>query len=190
MSDCNPIHQRTIVFISHDLDEAMRIGDRIAIMQGGVVVQVGTPDEILKKPANDYVRSFFKGVDVSHVFTAGDIARRTQVTLIKKGTSEGLLSGLQLLKDNDRDFGYVIDKENHFVGVVSADSLYRVIHQDETLDQAMLSDVEPIAQDTSINEIIGAVAQAPCPVPIISDQHKYLGCISKALLLETLDREA
>ncbi|MRE52036.1 glycine betaine/L-proline ABC transporter ATP-binding protein, partial [Escherichia coli] len=51
--------QRTIVFISHDLDEAMRIGDRIAIMQGGVVVQIGTPDEILNNPANDYVRTFF-----------------------------------------------------------------------------------------------------------------------------------
>lgn len=49
-------HQRTIVFISHDLDEAMRIGDRIAIMQNGEVVQVGTPDEILNNPANDYVR--------------------------------------------------------------------------------------------------------------------------------------
>ena len=53
-------HQRTVVFISHDLDEAMRIGDRIAIMQGGEVVQVGTPDDILHNPANDYVRSFFK----------------------------------------------------------------------------------------------------------------------------------
>lgn len=57
--------QRTIVFISHDLDEAMRIGDRIAIMQGGVVVQIGTPDEILNNPANDYVRTFFRGVDIS-----------------------------------------------------------------------------------------------------------------------------
>lgn len=58
-------HQRTIVFISHDLDEAMRIGDRIAIMQNGEVVQVGTPDEILNNPANDYVRTFFRGVDIS-----------------------------------------------------------------------------------------------------------------------------
>ncbi|KZZ17311.1 glycine betaine/L-proline ABC transporter ATP-binding protein, partial [Oleiphilus sp. HI0079] len=77
-------HQRTIIFISHDLDEAMRIGDRIAIMQGGEVVQVGAPDDILHNPANDYVRSFFRGVDVSNVFTAGDIAQKKQVTLIKK----------------------------------------------------------------------------------------------------------
>jgi len=184
------IYQRTIVFISHDLDEAMRIGDRIAIMQGGVVVQVGTPDEILKKPANDYVRSFFKGVDVSHVFSAGDIAHLTEVTLIRKGSSEGLRSGLQQLKDNDRDFGYVIDKDNNFIGVVSADSLYRVIHQNEKLDQAMLSRITPVTKDTPIHEIIGIVAKASCAVPVITDQQKYLGCISKTLLLETLDREA
>ena len=77
-------HQRTIVFISHDLDEAMRIGDRIAIMQNGEVVQVGTPDEILNNPANDYVRTFFRGVDISHVFSAKDIARRTPNGIIRK----------------------------------------------------------------------------------------------------------
>src|SRR5690606_12203810 len=67
-------HARTIVFITHDLDEAMRIGDRIAIMQGGVIVQIGTPEEIVQSPANDYVRSFFHGVDVTRVFCAGDAA--------------------------------------------------------------------------------------------------------------------
>lgn len=76
-------HQRTIVFISHDLDEAMRIGDRIAIMQGGEVVQVGTPEDILNNPANDYVRTFFRGVDISQVFSAKDIARR-RGALIRK----------------------------------------------------------------------------------------------------------
>ena len=57
--------QRTIIFISHDLDEAMRIGDRIAIMQDGVIIQVGTPDKILNNPVNDYVKTFFRGVDIS-----------------------------------------------------------------------------------------------------------------------------
>ena len=69
-------HKRTIVFISHDLDEAMRIGDRIAIMHDGRVVQVGAPEEILKNPADDYVSSFFRGVDVSTVLSTGDIASK------------------------------------------------------------------------------------------------------------------
>mgnify|MGYP006422787211 CR=1 FL=1 len=67
---------RTIVFISHDLDEAMRIGDRIAVMESGRIVQIARPQEIVTNPANEYVRSFFKGVDVSGVFSAGDICRR------------------------------------------------------------------------------------------------------------------
>ncbi len=76
------IRRRTIVFISHDLDEAMRIGDRIAIMKDGHVVQVGTPDEILRNPANDYVRNFVRGVDAAAVFKAGDIARK-RLTVVR-----------------------------------------------------------------------------------------------------------
>jgi glycine betaine/proline transport system ATP-binding protein len=66
-------HARTVVFISHDLDEALRIGDRIAVMQDGRIVQVATPKDILRRPANDYVRAFFRGVDVSKALTAADI---------------------------------------------------------------------------------------------------------------------
>ena len=183
-------HQRTVVFISHDLDEAMRIGDRIAIMQGGEVVQVGTPDDILHNPANDYVRSFFKGVDVSNVFSAKDIASKSRLTLIKKDSSEGLRTGLQLLNEHDRDYGYVIDKSNRFLGVVSANSLHDVIKNKQTLVEAMIDDIQPIAADTSIGDIISIVAHSPCAVPVIDDQQKYVGVISKARLLETLDKEA
>lgn len=182
-------HQRTVVFISHDLDEAMRIGDRIAIMQGGEVVQVGTPDDILNNPANDYVRSFFKGVDVSNVFSAKDIAYKSKITLIKKDSSEGLRSGLQLLNDHERDFGYVVDKHNQFLGVVSASSLHDVIKKKQTLAEAIIGDVEAIPADTPIRDIISWVAQAPCAVPVIDDHQKYVGVITKARLLETLDRE-
>ena len=99
-------HQRTIVFISHDLDEAMRIGDRIAIMQNGEVVQIGTPDEILNNPANDYVRTFFRGVDISQVFSAKDIARRTPVGLIRKTPGFGPRSAIKLLQDEDREYRF------------------------------------------------------------------------------------
>lgn len=70
-------YERTIVFISHDLDEALRIGDRIAIMEGGRVVQVGTTEEILQNPADYYVLAFFRGVDPTGVISSGDIVRDT-----------------------------------------------------------------------------------------------------------------
>ncbi|MCS4506081.1 betaine/proline/choline family ABC transporter ATP-binding protein, partial [Arhodomonas aquaeolei] len=115
-------HKRTVVFISHDLDEAMRIGDRIAIMQGGFVVQVGTPEEIVSNPANDYVRSFFYGVDVSQVYTAGDIANRKQVTVIER-PGMNINAALERMRQHDRDVAVVIDRNRTYQGTVSMDSL-------------------------------------------------------------------
>ncbi len=113
--------KRTIIFISHDLDEAMRIGDRIAVMEGGRVVQIGTPDEILKNPADDYVKSFFRGVDLSNVLSTREIASKQQVTVYDR---EGNVRGaLKRLADADRNFAYVLDKRQRFQGVVSSASL-------------------------------------------------------------------
>lgn len=180
-------HSRTVVFISHDLDEAMRIGDRIAIMQGGVIVQIGTPDEILHEPANDYVRSFFRGVDVGGIFTAGHIATKSNVTVIRKEDGGGTAMALQRLHDYDREYGYVLNKANQLQGVVSLKSLRQQDKQKGPLDNALLDHIPVIAEETPLNEIIGEVAKAPCPLPVTNDKGKYLGTISKAILLEALD---
>lgn len=182
-------HQRTIVFISHDLDEAMRIGDRIAIMQGGEVIQVGTPDEILNNPANDYVRAFFRGVDVSHVFSAKDIAQRRPVTLIRKTHGFGPRSALQLLREEDRDYGYVVERGEKFIGVVSIDSLKQALAAKQTLDDALLDTPFPVPADMPLSELISLVAQAPCAVPVVGENNNYIGIISKAMLLQALDKE-
>lgn len=181
--------KRTIVFISHDLDEAVRIGDRIAIMQGGEVVQVGTPDDIINNPANDYVRSFFRGVDVSTVLSAKDVARRTQQTLIKKTSDTGISSSLQLLKDSDREYGYVVDASNHFIGIVSTDSLKQAKQDKLSIDAALLSEPKTIHADTPLGELISDVAQSACSPAVINDQGDFLGVISKTFLLEALDRQ-
>ncbi|HDZ8913219.1 TPA: glycine betaine/L-proline ABC transporter ATP-binding protein ProV [Aeromonas hydrophila] len=180
--------QRTIVFISHDLDEAMRIGDRIAIMQDGQLVQVGTPDEILNQPANDYVRAFFRGVDLANVFSARDVASRKQMPLIKKHTTDGPGNALRQLKEQEREFGYVVDRRRRFIGVVSVESLGQAVRAKGSLEQALLADIQPILADTALNELISQVAAAPCQVPVVEEDDTYLGLISKANLLNTLDR--
>ncbi|GAA3578525.1 MULTISPECIES: glycine betaine/L-proline ABC transporter ATP-binding protein ProV [Marinobacter] len=179
---------RTVIFISHDLDEAMRIGDRIAIMEGGRVVQVGTPDEILKNPADDYVRSFFRGVDKSTVFTAADAARRKQVTVIER-EGAGVPAALERLRQNERDFGYVIDRQQRYQGTISLDSLLAAEKNGGSLNSAFLSEVEALKGNSSLHDIIGTVAAAPCGLPVTDDNGTYLGVISKASLLQALDRE-
>ncbi|WP_315709541.1 glycine betaine/L-proline ABC transporter ATP-binding protein ProV [Brenneria uluponensis] len=181
--------QRTIVFISHDLDEAMRIGDRIAIMHSGEVIQVGTPDEILNNPANNYVRSFFRGVDISHVFSAKDIARRRPVAIIRKTPGVGPRSALQILQEEDRDYGYVLERGQKFIGIVSIESLKKALKEQQPLEQALLSVPAPVAADMSLNDLISQVAQSPCAVPVIGENNEYIGIISKGMLLQALDKE-
>ena len=183
-------HQRTIVFISHDLDEAMRIGDRIAIMEGGRVVQVGTPEEVLQKPANDYVEAFFRGVDPTNILTAGDIARHTQVTLIRH-PGDGPRAGLQRLINHDRDFGYVLDADRKYLGVVSADSLKEFINDGEgskDITKAFLTEAKPASASDSMQDILPEVTARPWPIPILDESGRYLGVISKTVFLRTLQR--
>ncbi|AYD04082.1 glycine betaine/L-proline ABC transporter ATP-binding protein ProV [Neorhizobium sp. NCHU2750] len=180
---------RTIVFVSHDLDEAMRIGDRICIMQNGNVIQVGTPDEIVMSPANDYVRSFFRNVDVSQVFKAGDVARKTQITIIERqGTTAA--AALERMKNFDREYAIILGRDKTYHGVVSQTSLVDKIRSKaaDPYRGAFLPDIEPIPADEPLSNVLGKVAASPWPVPVIDESKRYLGSISKSTLLETLDR--
>lgn len=180
---------RTVIFVSHDLDEAMRIGDRICIMQHGKVVQVGTPDEIVSKPANDYVRSFFRNVDVSQVFKAGDIARRTQLTIIdRQGVS--VAAALEQMEQSGRDVAIVIGRDRRYHGMVSQDALIEKVKARvaEPYRDAFLQEVQPIASAESVSNVLGRVAESRWPVPVVDELGRYVGSISKSSLLETLDR--
>ena len=182
-------NRRTIVFISHDLDEAMRIGDRIAIMQGGRVVQVGTPEEIVTQPANEYVRSFFYGVDVTRVFSAGDLADRRQVMVFDRpGTS--LHAALERLHANNRDLGVVLDTDQRYQGTVTADSLRQAMDGggDGGIRSAFLESVASIAADTPLNEVVTQSARTGYPLPVIDTDGRYVGSVSRTAVLKTLDR--
>ena len=181
--------ERTVVFISHDLDEAMRIGDRIAIMQGGAVVQVGTPEEIVSRPANDYVRSFFYGVDVSQVFSAGDIADQQQVTVIER-PGVNVRAALDRLRRHGREFGVVLDRDRRYLGAVSAESLSKQLHGDgePDFDAALLADAEPVNRDTSLSDLVGRSAECHHPLIVVDGDGRYVGAVTKTTILQTLDR--
>ncbi|WP_137916884.1 glycine betaine/L-proline ABC transporter ATP-binding protein ProV [Hydrogenophaga sp. 2FB] len=186
------VKRRTIVFISHDLDEAMRIGDRIAIMKDGQVVQVGTPEDILRQPADDYVRNFVRGVDAAAVFKAGDIARQTQV-VVSEHPNRGARAALKQLEDKDRDWAYVVSPEQRYLGVVSADSLRNALQDHEGplgLSRAYLPDVQVVHAAHPVADLFGQAAQASYPLPVVDATGRYCGAISKNTLLKFLDRAA
>ncbi|QTD45159.1 glycine betaine/L-proline ABC transporter ATP-binding protein ProV [Ottowia testudinis] len=183
------IKRRTIVFISHDLDEAMRIGDHIAIMKDGQVVQVGTPEEILRRPADDYVRQFVRGVDQAAVFKAGDIARKTQVE-VSESPTRGCRPALKRLQDQDREWAYVVDPAHRYLGAVSADSLRAALHGHEGtlgLKHAFVPAVAPVPADTPITELYRLMVAQPAPLPVVASDGRFLGTVSKNRLLTFLD---
>lgn len=183
--------RRTIVFISHDLDEAMRIGDRIAIMKDGQVVQVGTPDEILRCPADDYVRSFVRGVDAAAVFKAGDIVRQA-LTVVSAHEDRGCRAALRILEDSDREYAYVLASDKRLLGVVSSQSLREALHGHHGplgLRHAFLPGAQPVSADTPVADLFGPMSTAPCPLPVVTEAGKYLGVVSRTGVMRFLDRD-
>jgi glycine betaine/proline transport system ATP-binding protein len=179
--------ERTVIFISHDLHEAIRIGDRIAIMEGGRIVQIGTPDDILRNPADQYVQAFFRGVDPTTVFSVGDVARKNQVTILRHKYASPRAT-LERLQEEDREFAYVLSRDRRFQGVVSIDSLREAI-ENEAKDIASLyiPEIEPVQADTPLQEVLTVVRKYPCPVPVVDKDNVYAGVVSKNRFLRTIE---
>jgi glycine betaine/proline transport system ATP-binding protein len=182
-------HKRTIVFVSHDLDEAFRIGDRVAIMEGGRVVQVGDPHQIARNPANDYVRAFFRGVDLTRHLTVGDIARTDQVPVfpVPDDLPAEFGAAIEHLRSIKRHYGFLVDAAHHLVGVVSIESLSRCLGQSRpSVADALLSHVPALAGASPFREVLGQVARNPHPFPVVDGDGVYVGAVTQTILLERL----
>jgi glycine betaine/proline transport system ATP-binding protein len=177
---------RTVVFISHDLDEAMRIGDRIAIMQDGRIIQIGTPEEILQHPADDYVASFFEGVDPGTVLSAGDIASREGYAeaIMEEATAAALR---EEMRRREADFVHVISREGRYCGTVMASDLSS-ISDDDDIARVLSGRDSGLDSEAEINHIIPAVADSSYDLPVIDSKGQYLGAVSDRALLKALQR--
>jgi glycine betaine/proline transport system ATP-binding protein len=178
---------RTVLFVSHDLDEAMHIGDRIAIMEGGRVLQIGTGQQILDHPKDEYVRSFFGGVDVSNVYQARNIASRELATVIREPIG-GVDGALERMRASEHDYGYMESRDGHFLGIVSEDSLARAAHSDSVDLEGSFLPIDPVPANTSVDDLIDLLGQSSAPLPVVDRRGRFLGIVSKSMLLETLRR--
>ena len=184
--------KRTIVFVSHDLDEALRIGNRICIMEGGRVVQVGTSDDILQRPADDYVKAFFNGVDTNKYLTAKDVAQKEQVTIFERpdDPANGFSAALERMRMYDRVYAFVLDEQHKVLGVVSAESLLASANKKGCkLRDAILPGKSAIPGNMPLNEVMRKVVEYACPLPVIDENGEYIGAITKTVLLRKLCKE-
>lgn len=173
--------QKTIIFITHDLDEALRIGDRITIMKDGAIVQIGTPEEILTNPENEYVERFVEDVDRSKVFTAGHVMRRPETVNAEK---DGPRVAMQRMKETGISSIYVTNRKKELLGIVSAEQASKA-SKDASLLDIMESDVPTVHPDTPLHELFDVVSTSPIPVAVI-DEGQLKGIIIRGAVLAAL----
>ncbi|WP_298184821.1 glycine betaine/L-proline ABC transporter ATP-binding protein ProV [uncultured Pseudomonas sp.] len=190
--DLQKEHQRTIIFVSHDIEEAMRIGTRIGIMEGGKLVQVGTPQELVDHPANDYVRNFFDTVDTSRYLTAGQIMTDTVPLYGHDGEAPDAAQICQDLQEQDQHYAFIVNENNEFQGSISLEKIALMVNGDATqpLQNDALLQVEPLSHDMPLEQVIERVVETDGPVPVVDEDGQYSGSISKGRLLSRMQGES
>lgn len=173
---------KTIVFITHDLDEALRIGDRIALMKDGNIVQIGTPEEILMSPSNEYVERFVEDVDFSKVLTAGHIMKRAETVQIEKGPRVALT----LMKNLGISSIYVVDKKNHLLGAVTAPMAREAFDQGISLHEVINRDITTVPKETLLIDMFDAVSSAVIPIAVVDEHRRMKGIVIKGALIGAL----
>ncbi|SDC56482.1 quaternary amine ABC transporter ATP-binding protein [Shouchella lonarensis] len=175
--------QKTIIFITHDLDEALRIGDRIMIMKDGAIMQIGTPEDILTHPKNDYVARFVEDVDRSKVFTAGSVMIRPETVRMEK---DGPRVALQRMRDAGISSIYVTKRNKEIVGFVHANEVSELIRLgNNRLDEVIHTDVPHVSEDTPINELMDQLSVSAVPLVVVKD-NKLQGIIVRSAVLGAL----
>lgn len=174
--------KKTIIFITHDLDEALRIGDKIALMKDGVIVQIGTPDEILIKPATPYVEKFIEDVDLSKVLTAAHVMRKPATITLERGPRVAL----QLMKEQGVSSLYVTDKGKKLLGVITAELASAALKENLSIGDILIKEVPTIDSATPINELFEPMAASSIPLAVTDDTNRLLGIVIRGAVFAAL----
>lgn len=177
--------QKTIVFITHDLDEALRIGDRIALMKDGEIVQIGTPEEILMSPATHYVEKFVEDVDRTKVLTAEMIMKKTATVV--NYPKDGPRVALHNMKENDISSIFAVDKQHRLIGIVMAeDALQAVENSEKNLESIIKKDVPTALPDTPLKELFSLMTGKNLPLAVVDEDNKLKGIIVRGAVMAKL----
>ena len=181
--DLQAEHERTIIFITHDLNEALRIGDRIAIRADGQIMQIGTGEEILTNPANDFVREFVEDVDRSKVLTAQNIMTTPLTTNID---IDGPTVALNRMKKEEVSMLLAVDRKRHLKGSLTAEAARDARKQHQALAEVIDKNVRKVTQETLITDIFPLIYDSPAPLAVVDDKDKLVGVIIKGRVIEAL----
>ncbi|WP_284139533.1 glycine betaine/L-proline ABC transporter ATP-binding protein [Virgibacillus sp. LDC-1] len=178
--------QKTIIFITHDVNEAFKLGDRVAVMKDGRVVQVGTPEEIIEQPANQYISEFIKDIDRSKVFQAEHIMIKPNALVSMK---DGINVAIKEMKENGISSVFVVDRQRHVKGIVTIDDAVKGIKDKKTLEDILCQDFMVVEKEAYINDIIPKALESKYPLAVVNEENKLVGFILRVHVLSGLVSE-
>nr|WP_303715081.1 glycine betaine/L-proline ABC transporter ATP-binding protein [Methanoculleus marisnigri] len=177
---------KTIIFVTHDLDEALKLGDRIALMKDGAIVQIGTPEEILTNPENAYVEKFVADVDLTRVLSASDVMRRPEPVA---QCTAGPRVALHLMEEHDIPGIFVVTRQRLLRGRVTLDDAAEAVKKGKQMTDILITDIPIVAPGASLGDIISLIVESPYPVAVVDDTGRLRGVISRGAILAALARK-
>lgn len=172
--------QKTIIFITHDLDEALRIGDRIALMRDGKIMQIGTGEEILTHPANDFVREFTEDIDRSKVLTAENIM---EPALISNVETDGPNVALQRMRKEEVSMLLAVDRKRHLKGSLTAEKALDARKNEKPLREVVEENVRKIQKDTLVTDIFDMIYHSPAPLAVVDEEDRVVGVVVRGSVI-------
>ena len=175
--------QKTVIFITHDIDEAFKLGDTVAIMRDGKVIQVDTPEQMSSHPADDYVREFTGSADKSKVTTVRNIMI-TPSSLVR--LTEGPEHAIQEMRKNALSTVYVVDDRLRLAGILTIRDAIRAHQEGLTIPQVIQTDVQTTTSDVLVADIMPMAAEAAYPIAVVDGDGRLQGIVTKASVLASL----
>jgi glycine betaine/proline transport system ATP-binding protein len=171
---------KTMVFITHDLDEALKLGDRIVIMRDGVIIQEGTPEQIITNPIDDYVAEFVRDVSRANVMDAQSIMSEPLLTV---QVTDECNSVLRAMRSKDESSAFVLSDENALLGLITRSKIEHLIRQNTGVISNSYETVQPVAPGDYLKELVPIAAQTEHPIPVVDDVGRILGQVDRGALL-------
>ncbi|MCM3358185.1 glycine betaine/L-proline ABC transporter ATP-binding protein [Psychrobacillus sp. MER TA 171] len=175
--------QKTIIFITHDVNEAFKIGDRVAVMKNGKVEQIGTPEEILENPASSYISEFIRDIDRTKILQAEHIMSKPNGLVSLK---DGLNVAIQVMRENGNSSAFVVDRKRQLQGIITIDQAIEGMKQKKTLQEAMSKEVKTVHPEEYVQDLIQQVLDSKYPLVVTDEEGTMKGIILRVHVLASL----
>ncbi|NLT95053.1 MAG: glycine betaine/L-proline ABC transporter ATP-binding protein [Clostridia bacterium] len=175
--------KKTIIFITHDINEAFRLGERVAIMKDGIIEQIGTPEEILAAPKNDYIKNFVRDIDRSKVLQAKNIMFKPSALVSVK---DGLKIAIKEMEQAGISSIFVVDNDRRLEGLVTIDHCIKGLKENKKLRDLLIQDFHTTDPEVYIHELIPIATASKYPIAVVDEDKKLLGIIVRVSVLSSL----